>query len=329
MAVPVLAGCYEDYVKDFDYSGGYIAYQYDLRTFVCGEGESFDISVALAGLLSNTADRYFNVSVDDDLVTGDLSGIYPYAKADPFTAYEVMSGSKNGFGLMAGGSNSYVAGEILAAGLTGLKPLPKEYYTLDVDNFAIRKGEFNAYKTIKATDRFFEDPLSTSPYYAIGYRINDAQVDTVLSDRSFSIVAVKYENKFYGQWYHGGSYVKDGRTIRYPFSIPQADEKVYTLTTVDRNTVVTDKIVQGAGSLRLTFNGDDITVSSDDVTLLPDSRPSYFNGAGLLQDRKLFLNYSYLDTDGKAVIVSDSLVFRSRVRDGVTEWQDEVKEHYK
>ena len=33
-----LTGCYKDYVQDFDYSGAYLAYQYDLRTFVVGEG---------------------------------------------------------------------------------------------------------------------------------------------------------------------------------------------------------------------------------------------------------------------------------------------------
>lgn len=26
-----LTGCYKDYVQDFDYSGAYLAYQYDLR----------------------------------------------------------------------------------------------------------------------------------------------------------------------------------------------------------------------------------------------------------------------------------------------------------
>ena len=38
LAAAALAGCYDEYVKDYDYSGVYIAYQYDLRTFVVGEG---------------------------------------------------------------------------------------------------------------------------------------------------------------------------------------------------------------------------------------------------------------------------------------------------
>lgn len=41
LATALLTGCYEKYVKDYDYSGVYIAYQYDLRTFVVGEGMKF------------------------------------------------------------------------------------------------------------------------------------------------------------------------------------------------------------------------------------------------------------------------------------------------
>ena len=41
-ALPLLlalfcSGCYDDYVEDYDHSGVYVAYQYDLRTFVVGE----------------------------------------------------------------------------------------------------------------------------------------------------------------------------------------------------------------------------------------------------------------------------------------------------
>ena len=34
--------CYEDYVKDYDFSAVGVAYQYDLRTLVVGEGMKFD-----------------------------------------------------------------------------------------------------------------------------------------------------------------------------------------------------------------------------------------------------------------------------------------------
>lgn len=70
LASAVLTGCYEKYVKDYDYSGVYIAYQYDLRTFVVGEGMKFQISSVLAGVLSNDRDRSVYYLLDDELVTG-------------------------------------------------------------------------------------------------------------------------------------------------------------------------------------------------------------------------------------------------------------------
>ena len=37
-ACGLLSGCYEDYVKGDDYSTIYCAFQYDLRSFLVGEG---------------------------------------------------------------------------------------------------------------------------------------------------------------------------------------------------------------------------------------------------------------------------------------------------
>ena len=73
LASAVLTGCYEKYVKDYDYSGVYIAYQYDLRTFVVGEGMKFQIGSVLAGVLSNDRDRSVYYLLDDELVTGNLA----------------------------------------------------------------------------------------------------------------------------------------------------------------------------------------------------------------------------------------------------------------
>ena len=36
-----LTGCYKDYVQVFDYSGGLLGFQYELRSFVVGEGLQF------------------------------------------------------------------------------------------------------------------------------------------------------------------------------------------------------------------------------------------------------------------------------------------------
>ena len=55
---------------------------------------------------------------------------------------------------------------------------------------------------------------------------------------------------------------------------------------------------------------------------------SHHNGAKLIQDREIYLNYMYSNGDGTTTVVTDTLKFRNRMRDGVNEWQDENPENY-
>ena len=52
----LVSSCYENYLKSYDYDAIYTAYQYDLRTFVMGESQSFDFTVALGGVDNNDRD---------------------------------------------------------------------------------------------------------------------------------------------------------------------------------------------------------------------------------------------------------------------------------
>ncbi len=85
---------------------------------------------------------------------------------------------------------------------------------------------------------------------------------------------------------------------------------------------------KGAGSVRITFSDGKITLASADAVAIEDLGSGY-NNAKLLQDRKIFLNYSFANADGTKSVVTDTLTFRNRIRDGVNEWQDENPEHYK
>lgn len=336
MLFPLLLwGCYDDYVRDYDYSGIYYAYQYNLRTFVVGEGMQFKTGVALGGVMENTRDRKVKFVIDDAMVTGDLSS---YIEQEPgeeaFTAYDVMSG-KSTQGTV---SNAYVTNAIKKAGLGELAPLPPEYFTISNRHYmTIGKGRHTGTVTITATDAFFNDAKATDPYYAIALRIVDADADKILPSKGFSVIAVRCENKFFGNYYHGGvTTIRDRVTgeeissTSYQTTIPQDETRIYTLNTVAPNAVVTNRLANGAGSLRLEFDETmtNITVTSDDKTIEFDG-PSKFNGAKLLQDRKLFLNYRFDNGDGTATHVKDTLTFRNRIRDGVNEWQDENPENYK
>ena len=326
----LLAGCYEDYVKDYDTSAIYCAYQYDLRTFVVDEGAKFDFTVGLAGVLENSARREVKVELAQDLVTGNIPGLLGIDGYSAFTAYDGLTG-KAAFGTV---SQAYVTNEVKALGVSAMKPLPANYYTIEgLDNMDIKAGRHTATATITATPNFLADPDAIVPKYAIAFRITSADAEVVPPEKSFEVIAVKYECKYYGNWYYGGEKTivdkLTGKQIskeEYPIVLPQEDAKIYTLTTTGPFSVKTNKIAQKAGSIELTFNGTKITATCSD----PKVQMGYChtNDAKCIQDRIIYLNYTYDNGDGTTTVANDYLQFRNRIRDGISEWQDENPENY-
>ena len=153
---------------------------------------------------------------------------------------------------------------------------------------------------------------------------------------STTLIGIRYENMLFGNYWHGGvSEVRDydGTVLKqekYYTAIPQAEQRVYTLSTVGVNSLETNKIGLDAGSIKITLNEDKtVTVSKSsksDIEITDDG--SRYNDAQLLQDRKIYLKYHYLNGDGTTTHVTDTLTFRNRTRDGVNEWRSEDPEDY-
>ena len=301
-------GCYEDYVKDFDKTVVEIAYQYDLRTFVLDEGEQIKFGVGLTGVQKNDRDRKVALVADPSLLDGALACMKDASKV----------------------SGTYVVETFGVSDITGLTELPASYYTIDgLDGLTIKKGWHTGSITLKATDLMRMDPKMFTPYYAVAFRIVGADVDEVRKGKDFGVVAVKCENRFYGTWSHccrieernvAGELVGEPRYIPYTTD----DGNAYTLTTIDGKSLSCDRVAGESRKMTLIFNGDAITVSSDDGV----TGTGRFNGDKLLQNRKLYLDYSYANAAGNMVHVTDTLIFRNRMRDGVREWQDENPENY-
>lgn len=309
IAAIVLTGCYEDYVRDYDKDGVFFAYQYDLRTFVIGEGEAFDVTVALGGVMKNNRDRAVKLSIDNSLVDD--------------AAYHGMMGSEKV-------SGDYVGAALRNAGVSSLVPLPAGNYTVTgMDGLKIPSGRHTATVSIHATDAMLSDPNAYKPAYAIGVKILSADADEVVEGLDFSVIAVRCENRFYGNWSHHGTlttYDADGKETGKTREVGSlADDNVYALSTESAKTLVSNKMTGMVGGMKLTFDGDNITVVSADGSVTGTGR---FNGAKLLQDRELWLEYDITGSDGRKN-VRDTLCFRNRIRDGINEWQDENKEHYK
>lgn len=335
----ILAGCYgKDYLMDYDYNAVYVAYQYDLRTFIPDEQVAVGFTVGLAGALQNTRDRKIDVEIDNTLLSRDLSKFDPSGQCASFTAIDGLLGN-GGLGTV---SQKYVTNEVKAAGITSLAALPESYYTTSqVSGLCIKQGRHTAEIRLTPTEEMFKDSKILNPYYAIGFQVINADADSLLPDKSFQIMAIKVENRFYGNWYHGGRTRvinnKTGETVSseyYDREIPQDEQKLYVLTTDGFNSVLTDKIGKESGCLRLTFNKDEgNTINVQDPTEAKDiapiaGQPSFHNGAKLIQNREIYLNYKYSNGDGTTTYVTDTLGFRNRIRDGINEWQDENTENY-
>ena len=307
-----MTSCYKDYVEDFDFTSIYFPYQTNVRTFVVGEGMKVEVGAALAGLRENSQNRIVNFTMDNSLITADI-----------------LAAMKVGAG--------YIKDAV--ASVTALKPMPTTYYSIsDKSKMEIKAGNHMGSVLIKADSAaFLNDTNTLRPVYALPFMITSADADSIRVGKGSAVIAFKYENMLFGNYWHGGvTVVKDAagnvvKTTNYFTTIPTPEIKIMNLKTVAPNALVTNKISDQTGSLKLTLSGTNITVSQANgsaVKVQPDGA-STFNRSKLLQDRRIYLKYKYANPDGTTSYATDTLTFRNRIRDGVNEWQDENPENYK
>lgn len=308
----MLSSCYDDYIKDYEYSGVYFAYQTNVRTFVVGEGMNIKVGAALGGVMENTRNRTVDYKFENTLVTPDILAV------------------------MKSSASPYIKNSV--ADVDELLPMPSDYFTVSDTKMIIPKGEHVGTVTIRPDSaKFLSDPKTLSATYALPLYITAAGADSVVEPKRHTVIGLKYENMLFGNYWHGGvTVVKDasGKVIdenTYYTTIPSPETSVYVLKTVAPFELETNKIANGSGSMRLILNADGtVTIAKSPtsaVNVLPDGECRY-NKAKLLQERKIFLKYKFENADGTTSHATDTLTFRNRIRDGVNEWQDENPGNY-
>lgn len=316
-----LTSCYDDYVKDNPTQAVGFANQTDVRSVIVGEGMKFSTGVALGGIIDNDRNRLINYEIDYSLVND-----------------ETLSAMKSHL-------FSYI--QDLCKPIDALEALPADEYRLRPDGGAdgvvlIREGSHLGQIVIKVDSvKFLSDVSRTTPRFVIPLRLTDGNDTGLIEGKTTSVIGVRYENMLFGNYWHGGETVvtdasgQEVNRIQYYTTVPQADTKVWTLTTVEPMALTANAVggeLNGSSAQLKLIQGADgqITVASVDGALYevePDGACS-FNRAKLLQDRKIFLKYKY-EKDGLTYHATDTLTFRNRIRDGVNEWQDEHPENYK
>ncbi len=316
-----LTSCYDDYVKDNPTQAVGFANQTDVRSVIVGEGMKFSTGVALGGIIDNDRNRLINYEIDYSLVND-----------------ETLSAMKSHL-------FSYI--QDLCKPIDALEALPADEYRLRPDGgvdgvVLIREGSHLGQIVIKVDSvKFLSDASRTTPRFVIPLRLTDGNDTGLIEGKTTSVIGVRYENMLFGNYWHGGETVvtdasgQEVNRIQYYTTVPQADTKVWTLTTVEPMALTANAVggeLNGSSAQLKLIQGADgqITVASVDGALYevqPDGACS-FNRAKLLQDRKIFLKYKY-EKDGLTYHATDTLTFRNRIRDGVNEWQDEHPENYK
>lgn len=316
-----LTSCYDDYVKDNPTQAVGFANQTDVRSVIVGEGMKFSTGVALGGIIDNDRNRLINYEIDYSLVND-----------------ETLSAMKSHL-------FSYI--QDLCKPIDALEALPADEYRLRPDGgvdgvVLIREGSHLGQIVIKVDSvKFLSDVSHTTPRFVIPLRLTDGNDTGLIEGKTTSVIGVRYENMLFGNYWHGGETVvtdasgQEVNRIQYYTTVPQADTKVWTLTTVEPMALTANAVggeLNGSSAQLKLIQGADgqITVASVDGALYevePDGACS-FNRAKLLQDRKIFLKYKY-EKDGLTYHATDTLTFRNRIRDGVNEWQDENPENYK
>jgi hypothetical protein len=229
--------------------------------------------------------------------------------------------------------------------VTALLQLPSNYYTMtpSTTTMVIKAGWHGGTVVIKAdSTAFLNDSVRTSvSTFVLPFYITNADADSILEPRRYTVVGTRFENMLFGNYWHGGAAVvnrpsKADTTIRYKTTIPTQENLIWSLTTAGPSTLTCNgffnrTVVVGAKQLNMTLKGTKIYLSagtgkSYDFT---QDGECTFNRAKKLQDRKIFLKYKYTDPVTSFVYhCTDTLTFRNRLRDGINEWQDENPANY-
>jgi hypothetical protein len=178
-----LTSCNQEKIfPDYKYQTVYFAYQYPVRTITLG---------------------------DDVNVNTDLDNQY---KCQIYAATGGVYYSKNDVNIDVAVDNSLLGnGMLFGAGGNQILPMPNEYFSLAANKIVIPKGTLSGGVDVQLTDAFFADPKAIKNTYVIPLRMTGVQnADSILSTKNYILYAVKYINKWHGNYLRRGKDVITG-----------------------------------------------------------------------------------------------------------------------
>ena len=117
---------------------------------------------------------------------------------------------------------------LLEAG-SGMEVLPTTHYTLeDPSVLTIPAGSVIGGTTVHLTDAFFNDPKAATNHYVLPISLEESLTgDSIIEDKSYQLLCVKYINQYAGLYCKTGTtVVKDLRTITHKNEDTPLDEVI-------------------------------------------------------------------------------------------------------
>jgi len=219
--------------------------------------------------------------------------------------------------------NEYVEFEVqdtLLNAYPDLVLLPENYYSIESNEIVIPSGKFKGAVTVTIDkEKFMDDPLAVDKKYALPLRITSASTDSVLQDKDYTIIVLRYYNKYHGwYWLKGTDYELDANRNRVGSAVYTAQDIVKTedmlLATVAKDELFVPYIGryyndQNDYSMVMDIRDDGVCSLSGDAT----SDLTQVLGAGRYNhaEKTFTLEYNYIDAVGTTHEVFDTLYYRN------------------
>ncbi len=256
-----LIACVDNKFEDFNYTAGYFPFQYAVCTFnlndtTLSNSYKFKIPAIMGGVYKNPNDRELELEIASELCNRAL----------------------------------------FSSTMDTIHLMPSAYYTLGSSGkLIIPSGKFEGSIDIQFTNAFFNDPLASKLCYVIPLRIKSVtKLDSVLMGKStldnpdpriasqwsilpkdFIMLAVKFINKYQGNYFHrGASIVKDPTDKVVESNIYNLNNEIWSLLPLGQNQVSVNsqrnsKFLAGNHILNLAFNASgSITITNTEGSLV-------------------------------------------------------------
>lgn len=276
----IMTACYDDYTSDFEYTAAYFPYQYPARTVIIDpEIDNFEIKIGatIGGRYSYEGySETINFAVADTLVTNH-------------TEYADM----------------------------GIKVMPASWYTLSSSSeILISNSNAGSVSVTVRKDSLVSHADASANTYVIPLVMTNASTDTILANKNFTMVAVKYKNQFDGRYYVKGvdnTLAADGSVeSSLAYSNPALVLNKYIfLNTISADELTVPRIGSNQNKNEYVYNMK-VRASDGTALLSPSSASTVKELVGVAQydfaGKTFVCNYNY-KLDGIEHSVVDTLIY--------------------